>query len=43
MIGVGVTLALEAFEPAHAGVIAIGNDPGLALRAVAVLPSSFAD
>ena len=39
----GVVLALEGLESAGAGPIGVVDDPGLALRAVAVRPGAFAD
>ena len=41
--GVGVALTVEALDAALAALIGVGDHPGLALRAVAVLPSAFAD
>ena len=43
VVGVGVALEVEALEPAGAAAVAVGDDPGLALGAIAVLPGALAD
>jgi hypothetical protein len=43
VIGVSLAPTIEASKAALAGLIGVDGDPGLALRAVAINPSAFAD